>query len=161
MFLLAAVTVVAAALRLEDLVVATPSHTQRLPLLQAARAWRFGIETLIVVNGTMQHGSAMFHETLLALDDRDFVFNHTKLVPLKEGQHGEPTKVVVKHKGLPGHIRAAITPMLAHAHFTQKGRDYKWMLYGDDDTLFYIPNAIKLLERLDPSVPMALTDNLW
>lgn len=33
-----------------------------------------------------------------------------------------------------GDTRAAVTPILAHAHY---GNTYKWMLYGDDDTIFY------------------------
>ena len=32
---------------------------------------------------------------------------------------------------------------------------------GDDDTLFFIPNVLKMLEKLDHTIPMALTDNLW
>lgn len=32
---------------------------------------------------------------------------------------------------------------------------------GDDDTLFFMPNVLSLLGRLDHKVPMALTENLW
>ena len=35
------------------------------------------------------------------------------------------------------------------------------LLSGDDDTLFFIPNVLRLLEKLDPTVPIAITDNLW
>ena len=32
---------------------------------------------------------------------------------------------------------------------------------GDDDTLFFMPNVLSLLGRLDHRIPMALTENLW
>jgi hypothetical protein len=32
---------------------------------------------------------------------------------------------------------------------------------GDDDTMFFVPNALKLLRNLDHTVPLAITDNLW
>ncbi|KAG2422999.1 hypothetical protein HXX76_015597 [Chlamydomonas incerta] len=35
------------------------------------------------------------------------------------------------------------------------------MLYGDDDTLFYMSGVIKLLEQFDPEQPLAITDNIW
>eukprot|EP00198_Chlamydomonas_reinhardtii_P009698 XP_001699035.1 predicted protein [Chlamydomonas reinhardtii] len=57
-----------------------------------------------------------------------------------------------------GDTRAAVTPFLAHKHF---GETYKWMLYGDDDTLFYMSGVIKLLEQFDPEQPLAITDNIW
>mgnify|MGYP001807589957 CR=1 FL=1 len=41
----------------------------------------------------------------------------------------------------PGDTRAAVTPFLAHKHF---GETYKWMLYGDDDTLFYMSGASRV-----------------
>jgi hypothetical protein len=34
------------------------------------------------------------------------------------------------HSSRPGDVRSAVTPFLAHAHFTATGQDYKWMLYG-------------------------------
>ena len=35
------------------------------------------------------------------------------------------------------------------------------MLYGDDDTVFFIDNALEMLEGLDHNMPYFLTDNLW
>ncbi|KXZ51887.1 hypothetical protein GPECTOR_11g321 [Gonium pectorale] len=67
-----------------------------------------------------------------------------------------------------GDTRAAVAPFLAHEHF---GDTYKWMLYGDDDTLFYMTGdddtlfymtgVLKLLSSFDPDQPLALTDNIW
>lgn len=35
------------------------------------------------------------------------------------------------------------------------------MLYGDDDTVWYLPSLLKLLADYDYEQPMAITDNLW
>ena len=52
-----------------------------------------------------------------------------------------------------------MTPFLAaHLH----GYDnFKWLLYGDDDTVFFIDNALDMLEGLDHNMPYFLTDHLW
>ena len=34
---------------------------------------------------------------------------------------------------------------------------YKWMFYGDDDTLFFPETAAKALQNLDPAMPYFLT----
>ncbi len=39
--------------------------------------------------------------------------------------------------------------------------NFKWMLYGDDDTVFFIDNALDMLEGLDHNMPYFLTDHLW
>ncbi len=55
--------------------------------------------------------------------------------------------------------RAGVTPFLA-AHL--RGYDnFKWMLYGDDDTVFFVDNALDMLEELDHNMPYFLTDHLW
>ncbi len=66
-----------------------------------------------------------------------------------------------EHKSKPGLIRAALAPFKAHAFMKRSNQQYKWMLYGDDDTFFEISNVLKLLERLDHNEPLALSDNLW
>lgn len=38
---------------------------------------------------------------------------------------------------------------------------YKWMLFGDDDTVFYVDNALRLLETLDHNMPYILSDHIW
>ena len=55
--------------------------------------------------------------------------------------------------------RAGVTPFLA-AHL-QGYDNFKWMLYGDDDTVFFIDNALDMLEGLDHNMPYFLTDHLW
>ena len=54
--------------------------------------------------------------------------------------------------------RAAMTPFLANQSF---GVDsYKWILFGEDDTVLFVENALKLLGHLDPDLPYFLTDNI-
>ena len=35
------------------------------------------------------------------------------------------------------------------------------MLFGDDDTVFYIDNVLRLLETLDHTMPYILSDHIW
>ena len=41
------------------------------------------------------------------------------------------------------------------------GDSYKWMLYGDDDTLFFVDAVLDLLLPYDPELPYAISDNIW
>jgi len=34
---------------------------------------------------------------------------------------------------------------------------YSWLLYGDDDTLFFIDSVSELLQDFDPSLPYVIT----
>ena len=38
---------------------------------------------------------------------------------------------------------------------------YKWILFGDDDTVFYVDNALRMLETLDHTMPYILSDHIW
>ena len=53
-----------------------------------------------------------------------------------------------------GDTRAALVPYLAHAAF---GDTYKWLLYGDDDTVWFPESVMKLLEDFDPDLPYFIT----
>lgn len=33
------------------------------------------------------------------------------------------------------------------------GDTYKWMLYGDDDTLFFVDGILDMLKDFDPDMP--------
>jgi len=35
--------------------------------------------------------------------------------------------------------------------------DYKWILYGDDDTFFFVDGVLELLQDFDPSLPYFIT----
>jgi len=41
-----------------------------------------------------------------------------------------------------------------YRHF---GDSYKWLLYGDDDTFFFLDAAMQVLQHLDPDMPYFLT----
>lgn len=58
-----------------------------------------------------------------------------------------------------GDLRATVTPFIAN--MTIGPDNFKWMLFGDDDTVFLIDNVLNLLPHLDPVVPYFMTDHLW
>ena len=41
--------------------------------------------------------------------------------------------------------------------FRHFGGSYKWLLYGDDDTFFFLDAAMNVLQHLDPEMPYFLT----
>lgn len=41
--------------------------------------------------------------------------------------------------------------------FRHFGDSYKWLLYGDDDTFFFLDAAMNVLQHLDPEMPYFLT----
>ena len=47
------------------------------------------------------------------------------------------------------------------ANHSSGADSYKWMLYGDDDTVFYVDNVLRMLEGLDPTMPYFITDHIW
>lgn len=55
-----------------------------------------------------------------------------------------------------GDSRAALAPFLAHKVL---GDSYKWMLYGDDDTQFFLDGALRLAKDFDPDLPWFITGN--
>ena len=55
-----------------------------------------------------------------------------------------------------GDSRAALAPFLAHKEL---GDTYKWMLYGDDDTQFFLDGALRLAKDFDPDLPWFITGN--
>lgn len=57
-----------------------------------------------------------------------------------------------------GDTRAGLVPFLAHRHF---GGGYKWMLYMDDDTVFFPGALLRLLSSFDSGLPYFITDHLW
>jgi hypothetical protein len=48
-----------------------------------------------------------------------------------------------------------------HTLCRELGDTFKWVLYGDDDTLFFLEAAMKVVEGLDPDMPYWLADNQW
>ncbi|GIL52680.1 hypothetical protein Vafri_8499 [Volvox africanus] len=129
-----------------DFVFATGSFPARYILAQSSRSWRRGIRAFIAVNNT---------EDLPLLNEKNKVHQeHYEYFP--DDGTGDLGKIF--HGYMAGDTRVAMAPFLAHQYF---GETYKWMLYGDDDTLFYMPAVKRLLAHLDPELPIAISDNLW
>ncbi|GFR48861.1 hypothetical protein Agub_g10815, partial [Astrephomene gubernaculifera] len=140
-----------------DFVFATGSYPARYLLAQSTRAWRrvradgdgsgsSFIRAFIAVNNT---------EDLPVLNERNAAYGERYGYFPDEGS-GELGESF--HGSMRGDSRAALAPFMAHKYF---GESYKWMLYGDDDTLFYMAAVKRLVSRLDPDLPYAISDNLW
>ena len=55
--------------------------------------------------------------------------------------------------------RASLAPFRANK--TLGIDSYKWILYGDDDTVWFPDVILKLVNRLDHETPYFLTDHIW
>ena len=55
--------------------------------------------------------------------------------------------------------RSALVAWRANA--TIGSHQFKWILYGDDDTLFAIDNVLAMVNRFDHNQPYFLADNIW
>ena len=49
--------------------------------------------------------------------------------------------------------RAAMAPFVAHQLLKKEGVEYKWMLYGDDDTMWFMSAVLDLLRDYDSELP--------
>ena len=49
-------------------------------------------------------------------------------------------------------------PFLAHK---QLGDTYKWLLYGDDDTVWFMDGVLDVLSDLDPDTPYFISGKLF
>ncbi|KAG2452949.1 hypothetical protein HYH02_002286 [Chlamydomonas schloesseri] len=123
--------------RLADLLIVFPTFHKRIGVVEASRSWRQGVRTHVVVDDmvpldALRAAGARHNETFSALPD----------LP-----------------GMPTSLRHVMAPLLAH---TAHGGRYKWMLLGDDDTLFSLPAVLGLLRemRLPHTEPLAVSDFL-
>lgn len=126
----------------KDLLIAFPADQQHLPIVQAGRQWHQGIKTVVAINdpslvSRYAADAGTVNEVWVDYPD--------DTPPLKAKFPGDP--------------RAAFTPWLAHK--AVGGLGYKWILYGDDDTVWFVDNTLKLLKDLDPQMPYIISDNLW
>ncbi|DBA89858.1 TPA: hypothetical protein ACH3X2_004716 [Trebouxia sp. C0005] len=128
--------------RQQDLLVAFPADEAHVPLVQAGRQWHKGIKTVVTVNDP---ALVTKHAADAAASSEIWVDYADDTPPLRAKHPGDP--------------RAAFTPWLAHA--AVNGSGYKWMLYGDDDTVWFVGGVLDLLKDLDPDMPYVITDNLW
>lgn len=50
-----------------------------------------------------------------------------------------------------GDSRAALAPVLAHKALSPGS--FRWMLFGDDDTIFFVDSVLEFLQDFDPDLP--------
>ncbi|GLI68035.1 hypothetical protein VaNZ11_012358 [Volvox africanus] len=132
----------------DDFVFTTGSCRERMPLTRSTRAWRNRIRAFILIDQDLE-------ESLTRLNLEGEVHNESYAF-FPDDRHDLLGGTA--HGTKQGDTRAAVAPFAAHRHF---GETYKWMLYGDDDTLFFMEPVKRMLASFDPSLPLALSDNLW
>ncbi|KAK9861544.1 hypothetical protein WJX84_011487 [Apatococcus fuscideae] len=122
----------------EDLVIVfgTTTAGDRPELVQATRFWRKGVAAFIATNGNVS-------ETELRVGQ----INNEVYVTYPDSTDGRTQ--------YPGDTRAALAPLLAHRAL--RGQ-YKWLLYGDDDTLWFMNGVLDLAGKMDSSMPYIITD---
>lgn len=140
----------------DDLVIAFPVDEPHLPLAYASRAWRkvcvFGAH-ICARRNTFKLCCSQGIRTLIAANF------HPSEAMLADGRaHNEtwmyyPDDVPLRSL-YAGDSRAALMPFLAHKVF---GATYKWVLYGDDDTIFFIDTILRLLHDFDEQLPYFIT----
>ena len=74
-------------------------------------------------------------------------------------QHMHAERKIIKEQApwKVGDGRWLAAPFLAHAHY---GNTYRWMLFGDDDTTFFLAGAVRLLMQYDDTLPYWISDML-
>ncbi|CAK0783338.1 hypothetical protein CVIRNUC_006537 [Coccomyxa viridis] len=125
------------ALRAEDFVVAIVTHSGREHMLTSSRISRQGLQTFITTN----HGGPRPDDSAPNKESWGF---YPDAKPIRSFYSGDP--------------RAAIAPFQAYKHL---GDNFKWLFYSDDDTVFFLDNAMNVVKGLDPDMPYFLTDNMW
>ncbi|CAL8466520.1 g6056 [Coccomyxa elongata] len=117
----------------DDLALAVPTNREHLPLVKAGREWRKGMRAVV----------ALVQEPTDVEKAEAAANNETWVTFPDDSPRRSPF--------FAGDSRAAMA----------LGDSYKWLLYGDDDTVFFPAAAMQLLGSFDPDLPYAITDNLW
>ncbi|GFR50740.1 hypothetical protein Agub_g13004 [Astrephomene gubernaculifera] len=124
----------------EDFVIVIGTSQERLKIAQASRPLRAGIRTFIALdNATLAdelNKQGIPYETYAFFPDR---------------------QISGPERDKPGDTRWQAAPFLAHRHY---GGSYRWMLLGDDDTLWFMRGVTWLLREYDPDLPYVLSDHL-
>jgi len=125
-----------------DCVLVTFSAIGRLAIVKANRAWRkpLGIRAVVVTN-----------------------LNVTDVSPQEAREHNEiwtywpdMEQGYQQKAWYKGDQRAAMAPFIAHREL--KG-DYKWLLVGDDDTIFFPEGIARAVLGLDHNMPYYVSDS--
>jgi hypothetical protein len=126
---------------IDDFVIAFCSCTRNLRLAHTTRCMRRGIRTFISIEdenavGLLNEEARLHRETYAFFPDS----NQSK--PSRRG----------RHEG-----RWLMTPILAHLHYKSS---YKWMLLGDDDTVWLPTGVLTLLRPYDHTLPYLISDSI-
>ncbi|KXZ55284.1 hypothetical protein GPECTOR_3g420 [Gonium pectorale] len=140
LLLLAIVRAASAEYTREDLAVTFPTDGPRSVLIEGSRIWRRGVRTHVVVGPATEA--------------------HLHTLRTHGASHGETFQLTPDFPGYPASLRAALTPLFALDAIG--ANNFKWLLYGDDDTVWVIPAVLRLLNDagLNAEEPHMLTDFL-
>ncbi|KAK9819548.1 hypothetical protein WJX74_009907 [Apatococcus lobatus] len=117
-------------------VIGTTLADQRPELVAATRFWRKGLAAFIATNAVLTEEAV-----------RVGAINNEIWTTYPDSNDGRTQ--------YPGDTRAALVPLLAHRAL--RGQ-YKWQLYGDDDTIWFVNGALELAQKLDSDMPYMVTD---
>lgn len=124
------------------IIAAIPLSKGGIPWIRASRTWRKSIRAVFVADfvpsADVVQAGAGHGET--------FVYLNTSLIPT--------SSAIPNYYG-----KAAMVPSMAHEHGGVD--DYKWMLYGDDDTLWNMDRVVEIIKDMDPELPHMITDHYW
>ncbi|KAK9837693.1 hypothetical protein WJX74_003187 [Apatococcus lobatus] len=134
----------------KDILVAMISSSDRLALVQSSRKWRKGMQTFIALERPFEE---LQHDEL-PRGFKEGVAEHDETFGVFEDLNVDDPRW---HKA--GDIRAVMTPFMANKSI---GTDnFKFVLYGDDDTVFFPDNILDLVNGLDHEMPYFMTDCIW
>jgi hypothetical protein len=132
----------------DDFIIAMATNTARHALVKATRNHRWGLKTYALTNLTGSALDQQASEGEQYNEAWEFYPDISMTIP------GFPRPVT-------GEWRLAMTPFKAHRYLQNNNIDYKWILYGDDDTVWFIPGAMEIVANIDPDQPWMLTDNYF
>ncbi|GLI62254.1 hypothetical protein VaNZ11_004859 [Volvox africanus] len=124
----------------EDFIVVINTEQARLQLALASRPLRAGLRTFIAVDNL-----TLAEE----LNQTGYKYNETYA-------YFPNRNITGPERSKPGDTRWQAAPFMAHHHY---GPTYKWILLGDDDTLWFMLGVKRLLYGYDHNMPYAISDH--
>ncbi|KAK9841228.1 hypothetical protein WJX74_002253 [Apatococcus lobatus] len=119
-----------------DFLVAMSSRAEHLEVVRAGRKWRQGMRTVIGLDREPTHTEELEAK------------RHNEIWIFYPGDKAAGAWAA-------GASRSAMMPILAHK--AVEG-EYRWILYGEEDTVFFVDALQQLLKGYDWHLPYSLTD---
>jgi hypothetical protein len=167
------------------LLVVVPCTTHRHSVAYSSRSgWRAGLKTFVASNGSQleavrrhgleSNGDQRLIERIVQVAKaprakngyKKFGNGEMRLIQEVLEKETPPTEQwgvfpdEVPNRGqTPGDWRMLAAVRLANESFA-RDPDWQWMVYGDDDTVFLLPNLHEVLRNLDPEVPYYISDDI-